>query len=193
MGMYDSLDCKYPLPLPNDCMEMKGIDFCKDLRFQTKDFECGLELYEIREDGTIWRFEFETIIDEEKTTSSEQGKIYKRVNERWVQLQYFSDTISFYDYYQSNKFDNDYWVEYNAVFDKGQLKTIELIRFEPSDNTRRNFLRECEERQKLWNKWYMKYGYAYYDMFISYIFKKWRRMCEKLPSALDVERWLRPL
>ena len=52
MGMYDDIICKYPLPLPEDT---KGYI---SNGFQTKDLDCGLDCYEIREDGTLWLREY---------------------------------------------------------------------------------------------------------------------------------------
>ena len=48
MGMFDDIVCKYPLPFPEDT---KGYI---PNGFQTKDLDCGLDSYEIREDGTLW-------------------------------------------------------------------------------------------------------------------------------------------
>jgi hypothetical protein len=48
MGMFDDVVCKYPLPLPED---PKG--YCND-KYQTKDFDNAMDVYEIREDGTLW-------------------------------------------------------------------------------------------------------------------------------------------
>jgi hypothetical protein len=53
MGMFDDIVCKYPLPFPEDT---KGYI---PNGFQTKDLDCGLDFYEIREDGTLWLRECE--------------------------------------------------------------------------------------------------------------------------------------
>lgn len=45
MGMYDTVDCKYPLP---KCP--KRID-----GWQTKSMDCLLDTYRIDEDGSIWK------------------------------------------------------------------------------------------------------------------------------------------
>jgi hypothetical protein len=196
MGTYDSIDCKYPLPLPKDCEELKDFNF-NGLRFQTKDFDCGLELYEIREDGTVWRFEFETIIDESKP-SDKWGPAYKRVNEHWDQLCHFTGTINFYDFIQFDTYNNDYWIEYEATFNNGQLIDIKLSKFSTTNNeqrksTHKNFIKAMKMREILWDKWYMKYGYKYYDNTIRSIFNGWRKWSSKWPSSHQIEQWLRPL
>jgi hypothetical protein len=45
MGMFDTVVCRYPLPLSKSV----------DREFQTKSLENCLSAYEIREDGTLWR------------------------------------------------------------------------------------------------------------------------------------------
>lgn len=44
MGMYDELECKYPLPFP----EVQGETF------QTKDFDCAADAYLIDTDGRLY-------------------------------------------------------------------------------------------------------------------------------------------
>ena len=46
--MYDSIDCHYSLPMPEDPKGYTG-----SYGFQTKDFDCGLDLYVIDKDGRL--------------------------------------------------------------------------------------------------------------------------------------------
>jgi hypothetical protein len=46
MGMFDDVTCELPIP---------GEPKPKRLSFQTKDFDCYLDRYTIRADGTLWR------------------------------------------------------------------------------------------------------------------------------------------
>ena len=48
MGMYDTVICKYPLPMPDD---PKGYAGSED--FQTKHLDCGLDTYEIAVNGQL--------------------------------------------------------------------------------------------------------------------------------------------
>ena len=75
MGMYDDIVCKYPLPLPEDT---KG--YVPD-RFQTKDLENLLNLYEIREDGTLWLYECEHVCTE---VEPDGWPIVEEKNGRWI-------------------------------------------------------------------------------------------------------------
>jgi hypothetical protein len=54
MGMFDYLACKHQLPMKDAATR----------QFQTKDLECMMDNYEIREDGTLWREAYESHIVE---------------------------------------------------------------------------------------------------------------------------------
>lgn len=45
MGMFDEVLCRYPLPM----------EIAADELLQTKSLRCQMDLYEIREDGSLWR------------------------------------------------------------------------------------------------------------------------------------------
>ena len=52
MGMFDSIQCNYPLPLP-----LEVIDIMPDLydqEFQTKDLENLLDHYDLNHDGVLY-------------------------------------------------------------------------------------------------------------------------------------------
>ncbi len=110
MGMFDNLRCKYPLP----------VDGANALEYQTKDTPAQyLELYEIREDGTLWHELYDT------EDHSERGKwiaanpnkpeedapqgisallgCMARVNQRWEQLPDFTGEVCFHDYDERSK------------------------------------------------------------------------------------------
>ena len=55
MGMYDSIDCQYPLPMPDDPKGYTG-----SFGFQTQDFECALDIYIIDKDGQLFLEQRET-------------------------------------------------------------------------------------------------------------------------------------
>ena len=48
MGMYDSINCEYPLPMPEDPKGYTGA-----FGFQTKDFDCALDIYIINKEGQL--------------------------------------------------------------------------------------------------------------------------------------------
>jgi len=97
MGMFDDLTCDMPIP---------GKTKPKELSFQTKDFGCYLDQYQIRSDGTLWMKERED--DKEKQV----------MHHGW---------LSFYTF-ESEKSDGDgNWFEYKAKFTDGICQEIKLV------------------------------------------------------------------
>jgi hypothetical protein len=136
MGMFDDIVCKYPLPLPEDT---KGYIVES---FQTKDLDCGLDSYEIREDGTLWLRECEREHidgDPNGKTFSEKFGIIKETKVWWTHVK-TTRTIRMYDYQNNDGGVYDYWVEFEVVFIDGVIDKIKPIKFEINDNTKRKEL-----------------------------------------------------
>lgn len=147
MGMFDEIICRYPLPT-------KPPRFVKsaDHPYQSKSLECTMDLYEIREDGTLWveEYDIEDQSERAKWKATHPGEelpkeladdllsglagCMTRVNKRWVRLSGFSGTVEFYD---GNTCTSAYghgftptgedreWIAYEAVFLNGALKEIQ--------------------------------------------------------------------
>ena len=146
MGMFDDIVCKYPLPFPEDT---KG--YIAE-SFQTKDLDCGLDSYEIREDGTLWLRECERAHidgDPNGKTFSEKFGIIKETKVWWTHVK-TTRTIRMYDYQNNDGGVYDYWVEFEIVFIDGVIDKIKLIKFEINDNTKRKELHKqhMEELKK---------------------------------------------
>lgn len=202
--MFDTISCKYPLPRPLDTMELENLDFNK-LSFQTKDLGEGMNSYEIKEDGSLWIEKHDyTFVKGDKNAKSVFGRMgHKEVTKSWTEQVFdFTGTIEMYDFIsyldenskESNK--NNYYVEYVVVFVNGKILEVRLGSFEVTDNSKQKTLAleikiEDQKRKILWSKWYIKYGYRYYDSFIAWAFRKWSRI--NFPSRFRVEQWLRPL
>lgn len=90
MGMFDYVDCEVPLPGLRSKMG----------NMQTKDFECSMSTYTIKEDGTLW--------------TDCYGKP--------VQLAGYHGMLNFYAMERGGK-----WHEFNAKFTDGKLEGIEAI------------------------------------------------------------------
>ena len=202
MGLFDSIKCKYPLPRPQDPMELVNINF-NDLDYQTKDLDETMSEFELREDGTIWKeehkYKFIAGDPNGKSFSDKMGHMESE-GSWWTQV--FPDVIIFYDSIIRDEFVNDYWIEYKAFFSKGVLTSIEIAGFEAEDNSARKarakmFVDKMKTRETLWNKWYMKFIYHYYDKAVGWIFRAWRRLTvfvsKHTPSAYTIENWFRPL
>ena len=116
MGMFDYITCKYPLPLGAN-------NFCV---FQTKDTPAQfLDLYEIREDGTLWHEEYDV---EDRSDPSKEGLdglvgCRTRINIRWEPCPVTGE-IRFYDWRQGETPD---WIEFSSYFVNGTLKELHQI------------------------------------------------------------------
>ncbi len=123
MGLYDYIRCKYPLPI-------KGAN---SLLYQTKDTTAQyMDLYEIREDGTLWHENYDT---EDRSDPKAEGIFKLRgcispVNKRWEQV-IFTGEIRFYTSLTERKFDRDDagWIEFSAYYVDGILNQINLIKY----------------------------------------------------------------
>ncbi len=119
--MFDTLLVKYPLPL-------KGAN---KLEYQTKDFEpCLMDHYEIRENGTLWKQEYDTEDQSDPTAKGWHRMVgmLTQVNLRWKR-QYTTATVHFYTYIGdiNNEKKKVRWIEWVAVFVRG--KVIGIKRF----------------------------------------------------------------
>ena len=120
MGMFDNLKCKYKLPTDKDLSNEV---------FQTKDTPAqSIDLYEIREDGTLWHEIYET---ENRSDPNAEGfkkfiGCMTRVNEHWAPVFDFIGEIRFYTTLDNNKS----WIEFSSYFVDGKLRELHLIREE---------------------------------------------------------------
>jgi hypothetical protein len=109
--MFDEVRCRYPLPLAG----------AADIVFQTKDTPSqGLDLYEIREGGSLWVEEYDT---EDRSDPNAEGLMrlagcQTRVNKRWAACD-MTGEVCFYDD------TGGVWYEFSAYFVRGQLKHLE--------------------------------------------------------------------
>jgi hypothetical protein len=160
MGMYDSIDCKYKLPMPDDPKGYTGSH-----GFQTKDFDCSLDIYIIDENGQLFieRRETEWVEGDPKAKSLLQKFGYAKTIKTWVEPVNKTCTIQFYDYVDSNNTDYDYWIVYNAVFTEGKITDINLIIFEARPNMERK-KRDIEFQKKMreWDEFRKTSRYKYF-------------------------------
>ena len=98
MGMFDWLTCEYELPDE----EMQGEE-----SWQTKDFDCLMDRYVIKADGSLW-------IQPSRIADSSN----KDISERQLD---WTCTFRFYGYGSTVK----EWYEYEVVFVDGQLRSLE--------------------------------------------------------------------
>lgn len=122
MGMYDDVRCSYALPV-------KGF---KGRTFQTKSFQDPfLDLYEIRQDGTLWREHYDI---EDRSDPKAEGLMalagsMTRINQRW-EPEPFTGSLRFYTFHDEKT--NEGWIEFNALFQGGKLLKLTLRGVSPS-------------------------------------------------------------
>lgn len=187
MGMFDTVICKYPLPMPSD---PKGYSGSED--FQTKHLDCGLDTYEIAANGQLSVHKREgKYIEADKEAKGLFDKIGRyEITKTWVEPVYDTLTMEMYDYEQSDKSEYDYFIQYEVVFIDGIVDEIKLIVFEATDNAERK--KKDKEFDKKLKEWYeftktRKYKYFVnpYNKSIKFIFRK----ISKILSFLSSKVW----
>ena len=194
MGMYNSVDCEYPLPMPEDPKGYTGSD-----GFQTKDFECALDVYIIDKDGQLLleRRDTEWIEGDPNSKSFLDKMGHIKTVKTWLEPLTNTCTIQFYDYIESNKTNYDYFITYEAVFINGKISSVKIINFEANDNAKRKirdaeFAKENKENYEFRQTWQYKYFVKPYNRSVSYIFFKTIKGLSFLSTLLyKIERNIR--
>lgn len=159
MGMFDSIQCSYPLPLPLEVIDI--LPDIYDLEFQTKDLDNVLDLYFINEDGSFSERKREYAW---KDDDSYFLKGYMNVVSEKIIPHNFHGILNFYIYeivYEDENFTKgkDISLDYVAKFTNGKLENIEILDYKISDATERlHFIKEkMKEFKKRKEIWYNKY------------------------------------
>ena len=134
MGMYDTVLCEYELPLPDEVKELKNPPDWKKWEFQTKSivaedsfFLGGFgDTYTIEDDGQLYKE-----IIEREVVEQEDGQSELIEKDRGIEKQFFTGEIRFYNLHMEEK--HDYWIEFLALFWKGELKEISLGKWENTE------------------------------------------------------------
>ena len=144
MGMFDNLFVKKKLPLTK---ELKALNVnWEEVDFQTKDLDNALDTYEITKSGKLRHLWQERAWKDDDDTFLKG--YFEVVKEEWRDVD-FHGTINFYtshctndtkhwDYFDDEdqlSFDDielipgdDWWFEFEAIYTKGKLDDIKLIR-----------------------------------------------------------------
>lgn len=159
MGMFDSIECDYPLPLPLEVVDIMPDPYSQE--FQTKDLENLMDTYILSEEGELlWiKKEYKWKDDDDSFL-----KGYMEVTKQEIVPTNFHGILNFYCYetvYDEKTSNNvkDVSIDYLAKFTNGKLENIEILSYEINDATVRlinlkNTLKEYEKRR---NRWYNKY------------------------------------
>jgi hypothetical protein len=191
MGMFDSIRCDYPLPLPLEVIDI--IPDVYDNEFQTKDFENTLELYILNEDGDLlYRKRQYRWVDDDSAFL----KGYMDVTKEEIVPYDFHGVVNFYCYEtvrdeQDGKKATDILIDYLAKFTNGKLENIQILSYEISDATERldSLQKNMAESARKAKLWYNKY---FFNTKL-YRFIKWKiiiKPIELLRKLLDKVYWL---
>jgi hypothetical protein len=182
MGMFDSVQCNYPLPLPLEVIDIMPDPY--DQEFQTKDLENLLEQYILSEDGKLLRIQKQY---EWRDDDSAFLKGYMEVVSQEIVPSDFHGILNFYCYEtihedESSDKAKDVTIDYLAKFTNGKIENIEILSYEIIDATVRiidlkNTMKKHEECRKRW-----------YNKYIFYT-KTWRFIKNKI--ILTPIDWLR--
>ena len=194
MGMYNSVDCHYPLPMPEDPKGYTGSH-----GFQTKDFECALDVYIIDKDGQLLIERRDTEwIEGDPNGEGFLSKIgHLKTIKTWLEPLTNTCTIQFYDFIDSNKTDYDYFITYEAVFINGKMSSVKIINFEANENAKRKirdaeFAKKNKENYQFRQTWKYKYFVKPYNRSVSFIFFKTIKGLSFLSTTLyKIERNIR--
>lgn len=185
--MYDTIVCKYPLPIPDDPKGYTGSD-----DFQTKDLDLSLSNYTIDENGQLFVHRFEGEWEPgNKDADSFIGKLgYFKTTKKWLEQLNTTITVVFYDYQQSNNTDYDYFIEYEAVFVNGKITSVKLIEFTATHNAERKikdaeFNERLKKHHEFIKTWRYKYFVKPYNKTISFIFHKTSKAFNNLSYILN--------
>lgn len=198
MGLYDTIQFSYKLPLPQDLGELTAEEL-QSSTFQTKNLESAMLFYKVDESGQLFRERFEGEWQEgdpkAKSVMSRIG-FFTRTKE-WFEPENYTGIVNFYELFQSDKNKNDYWYEANAIFVNGKVTDIKLEKYEVQDNSDRKAReierkRKMKEEQEFLDRWYIKYTYVPYCRMIRWIFTKYNWLKQKLPPSYKVGRFLMP-
>lgn len=157
--MFDTISVSGSLPFSEEMISL-GLDK-NNLSFQTKDLDCVLDCYVIQ-NGELFVQKYKTSkwIEGDKNGKSFMDKIgHMERDGPFLQKLYFHGEIFFYEYFYDIQDKWDCWVEFKAVFTDSKLQTIELFKFEKTDNAERKArnLQFMERIKKENARWINKY------------------------------------
>lgn len=120
MGMFDTLHCHVPLPFPPELADPFMRATLQVASYQTKDLSRGMGSYEIRADGTLWKW-----VRPPRDAEATFGEA------RWLPATTVLGHIWFYTNVGE---ESSGWFEVKATIVDGHLRgAIELVEYRPVD------------------------------------------------------------
>jgi len=137
MGMFDTITCDPSLlfPIPEGLTVLPS-------SYQTKDFHCVLDTYDLRADGSLWLW-----VRPQVEPGSEDAKIFGEP--RWVPATTILGHIWFYNSLGEHRTG---WIEWKATIVDGQLRgPVKLAEYRPPHSEEE--AERAEHMRKLRESW----------------------------------------
>jgi len=193
MGMIDTIICEYTLPIPASAGGIVVPDKeWKTQEFQTKSLDNQLKTFFITADGELYeeRSDTEWVEDSAQTCGG-----HFKTNYSWKeQRDYHGEIVFGYLFYGEEQ---DSYLEFKALFTKGNLSNIKFLSLNSLPNAHR---KECDLRLHTWNLkcqqrqrqiWYKIYRFLW-DAPVVCVFGNLRKWAQRLPVfLLNIESFLR--
>lgn len=157
MGMFDTVivNPKFSLPMPKDSKGYVG-----SVDFQTKDLDNFLETYEIRKDGSFWK------------------RNYQKKNEEitWKRVKGLPTVINIHGYQENDNVEFDYFIEYEILFAKDKVKSVKIVKFEFTNNSKRKetqkmYDEQWAKRKKFVNTWLFKKVLVHWNKAVGIVYR----------------------
>jgi len=138
MGMFDTIFCERKLPLTKEIKKAFPDKDWTTTDFQTKSLDNTMTAYYIKKNGYLYTEKVEgehvrTMSEAEEKKIKKQGKFcwpYEFVeSSRTSVKEEITNTINFYDYSEDEE-GNTWDIEFDAVFVKGKLVSLKLVKGE---------------------------------------------------------------
>lgn len=166
MGMFDTIAWGDSVPTTPEMDEL-GLNK-RDWEFQTKEFDCLLDLYFVQ-DGRLYiqKYRESKIIEGDPNAKNFLDKIgYVEPRDPYKEFVPRTATIWMCDYRENVMDVWDCWIEYEVVFKDGIVDSIKLFKFEKRDNAERKerdrkFTEKMKYEQSRWINRYFFYTLPY--------------------------------
>lgn len=187
--MFDYIECQYQLPITDEIKSKLGDQDWENVKFQTKSFaDPFLNNYTIEDDGQVYKEEVERTLVGEDDEDVEIKETSLGINK----VEWTGELFFYYDFFNEEE---DFWLEFRALLWKGELKEIEVFKFNKMDNEYRKevqekFIEAGVKRAERENKWWWRFFLAWRAI-VSFVLGS-IRWCVGLVarSTWTVERWL---
>ncbi len=110
MGMFDDIQCRVVLPVELPFEHGR-------LWFQTKSLNCEMGFYKISENGYLWK--------RVRSTSQVNAAVIWKIQKDFIgEIRFYTSSVIIDGEHKTG------WLEFSTYFIRGELKHIELIKFE---------------------------------------------------------------